>query len=196
MKARFFNPMMMVALVLQMGVLKGAIASSGAHVHGLSELTIAFENKIVEIQLTSPAADVVGFEHKAHSKADKQTVMRAKSQLDQEAKRFSFQGDRCVLVSANVDTSSLIETEGGHHHDHHHHDDHKHHQKHTQHAQHSEVMARYQYRCDKDNALTSITVNVFDAFSGVKKINAMWINHTKQGAQLLTPKNRTLIFRN
>ena len=43
-------------------------ASLVAHVHGLSELAIAMEGEKLEIQFTSPAMNLVGFEHQASSR--------------------------------------------------------------------------------------------------------------------------------
>ncbi|MGB1290473.1 MAG: ZrgA family zinc uptake protein, partial [Porticoccaceae bacterium] len=40
-------------------------ASLDAHVHGLSQLTIAVEGETVELEFSSPAMNLVGFEHRA-----------------------------------------------------------------------------------------------------------------------------------
>ena len=38
-----------------------------AHIHGLATLTLAIENNVLEIQLESPAINLIGFEHQANS---------------------------------------------------------------------------------------------------------------------------------
>lgn len=64
------------------------------HVHGLSELTIAMEGKSLEIQLTSPAMNLVGFEHKASSKKDNAAVENATSLLREYDSHFLLSGGR------------------------------------------------------------------------------------------------------
>ena len=44
--------------------------SLNAHVHGLSEMTMAIEGGIVDIQLISPTVNLIGFEHKASNKEE------------------------------------------------------------------------------------------------------------------------------
>ena len=43
-------------------------ANLGAHVHGVSELNIVIEGNKIEIQLRTPAKNIVGFEHEASTK--------------------------------------------------------------------------------------------------------------------------------
>jgi len=43
------------------------VLQHSAHLHGHAELTLALEGRALEINLASPAANIVGFEHKATS---------------------------------------------------------------------------------------------------------------------------------
>ena len=62
--------------------------SLDAHVHGLSELTIAMDAKTIELQLISPAMNLVGFEYKASSKHDIAAVKQAELLLEQQDSLF------------------------------------------------------------------------------------------------------------
>jgi len=115
----------------------------GSHVHGLSELTIAIGNETVEIEMTSPAMNLVGFEHKAHDKADIDLVNKITKQLNNHKELFSFSGSSCLLIDSSTDTSSLMSPDNAqeshnelNEHDEHesHHDDHD--DEHDEHESH------------------------------------------------------------
>lgn len=185
-----------------------------AHVHGLSELTIASEGEDLNIQLTSPAMNIVGFEYKAVSKKDIEAIKNAKSILNKPEVLFLFSDNGCKPINIDVDVTGLIEEDdhGQHdnkqnhhndHDDHKEHDDHedhkndKHedHHKHDKHEGHSEIVANYSYRCKDIAKLSSIQVSLFEAFSGIHKIHTMWLTPSKQGSVMLTAKNQMVEFR-
>lgn len=139
-------------------------ASLDAHVHGLSELTIAMEGETLEIQFSSPTMNLVGFEHKANAKEDIAAIESAEAQLRNHKTLFLFSGDRCDHVKTSIDLSDLIES-NDHEHTHHNHstkhnDEHEH-EAHTQNDSHSDVVVNYTYRCENTSSLSAITVDFF-----------------------------------
>ncbi|MBV1892298.1 MAG: DUF2796 domain-containing protein [Gammaproteobacteria bacterium] len=162
--------------------------SQEAHVHGLSELSIAMEGEKLEIQFTSPAMNLLGFEHKASTQKDLVAIENTASVLRQHKTLFLFSGSRCDHINTSIDLTVLIES-----------DEHKkEHEKHEEHAQnnnHSDVVASYKYRCENIGQLRALTVDVFEAFPGVHKVNAGWIKPIQQGAATLTPSHRVVEFR-
>ncbi len=66
------------------------LVSPDAHVHGLSELTLAMEGEKLEIQLQSPAMNLLGFEHKARTTNDIAAVEHAQSLLSNPDSLFLF----------------------------------------------------------------------------------------------------------
>lgn len=179
-----------VAVVIMMLCLSpaGHTISLDAHEHGLSELTVAMEGETLEIQLISPAMNVVGFEHRAGTPEQIKTVENAKLQLRKHEALFLFSQSHCEHVRTSIDMSSLV---GNHNHEHKKHE----HNDHTQNDSHSDIIANYQYRCDKKSTPTSITVNLFNSFPGIYKIHAMWVKSARQGAAMLTSNNRIIEFR-
>ena len=173
-------------------------SSLDAHVHGLSELTIAMEGDSLEIQFESPAMNLIGFEHKATRNKDIATVKKAESTLSQPESLFLLSGANCQQIKTTVDVSSLIEE-----HDHHaepqkghdDHDDHTDHDDHKDHESHSEMVASYSYSCKELTKLSLIKVALFDVFPGIHKINTMWVMDSKQGSATLTAKIPTANFR-
>lgn len=205
MKARLPNVVaftMAVAVVAQFVHVKEGVASLEAHVHGLSELSIAVEGENIEIQLTSPAMNLVGFEHKASSAKDLSAIENAVSMLRQHEALFVFSKGRCDHVNTSIDLSGLIESddhEDGHQKvlaEHKHGDGHaKEHEENAQKNNHSDVVANYKYQCENITQLSAITVDVFESFPGIRKLNAVWVKSIHQGAATLTPKHRIIEFR-
>ena len=122
-----------------------------AHVHGLSELTIAMDDHVLDIQFASPAMNLLGFEYKATSDKDIATVKKVESLLLKPNQLFSLSDAGCTHVNTTFDLSDHIDTEDhkqhhdhedhhGHkkHQDHHDHEEHKEHQAHTDHDDHHE----------------------------------------------------------
>jgi hypothetical protein len=179
-----------------------------AHVHGLSKLTVAMDTKSLEIQLVSPAMNLVGFEHKATSKQDIVAVKKAELILGQQDSLFLIAGGDCEHLSSSIDSGDLLETDGHHddHDDHEKHNDHDDHDKHDEHhahdhhnendhkESHSEMVASYSYSCNDSSKLSSIKVSLFESFPGIETINAMWVMPSNQGSVRLTAKNSTIEF--
>ena len=65
-------------------------ANLGAHVHGISELNIIIEGNKLEIQLRSPAMNILGFEHKADTVQQIIKVKQSELKLHDHEALFSF----------------------------------------------------------------------------------------------------------
>ena len=188
--------------------------SLDAHVHGLSELTIAMDTKTIELQLISPAMNLVGFEYKASSKQDITAVKQAELLLEQQDSLFLIAGGDCEHLSTSIDSDGLLKA-GAHedqekhddHHDHEKHDDHDDHEKHDDHDDHekhedhsehdqgethSEMVASYSFTCKDTSKLSSIKVALFASFPGIHKVNTLWVTPSKQGSSMLSAKNSTI----
>ena len=179
--------------------------SLDAHVHGLSELTIAMDTKTIELQLISPAMNLVGFEYKASSKQDIAAVKQAELLLEQQDSLFLIAGGDCEHLSTSIDSDGLLKA-GAHedqekhddHHDHEKHDDHDDHGKHDDHSEHdqgethSEMVASYSFTCKDTSKLSSIKVALFASFPGIHKVNTLWVTPSKQGSSMLSAKNSTI----
>lgn len=192
------------ALVQTSCLAKGAV-SLNAHVHGVSELTIALEKQQLEIELRSPAINLFGFEHSAITTSDKTVVNKAKLLLEKQHELFSFSGGDCVLVNKFTDVSSVIHSQqiktlqdiNVHNHNDKHgdHDDHDDHQnKHTMNdnVKHHEVVAKYNFRCKTPLTLSTVKVKLFEFFSGIEQIKVMWLTEFQQGASVLNTNNRSI----
>ncbi|MGE0629300.1 MAG: DUF2796 domain-containing protein [Hyphomicrobiaceae bacterium] len=140
-----------------------------AHVHGHGTLNIAIEGKTVEMELEVPGADIVGFEHAAHTAGDKAALKKAKGSLAKPAGLFRLSpAARCRLVSAKV------EIEGGDAHGHAHDGDKGKADNDHAHAgemHHSEFHATYRFTCASPERLTVIGFDYFKAFAGARDLD-------------------------
>ena len=204
-----------IALVVTFFVLVNAAfaeqkaASLDAHVHGLSQLTIAIEGEKVELQFSSPAMNLVGFEHKASSQKDIAAVKQTESILRHPETLFFLSDAGCKPIHTHVDISGLMEQHDDHnghkghdehqnHDDHKDHDDHKEHHDHKAHDEyetHSEIVANYSFACKDTTKLSSLRVTLFKSFTGIHKLQAMWVTTTKQGSAMLTAHNPMVLLR-
>lgn len=179
-----------VALALPLSALADDHQHSlGAHVHGLGTLNIALENQRLELQLTSPAMNIVGFEYQPTTAADLQSIKAAQSNLSHAAELFVLSSAaQCRLTSVSIDNPLLTESDT-HAHEHAHEHEHEHEsQPAAQIAehQHSDISAHYQYHCAKPARLNSIDLTgLFKQFSQTEKIQVQLIaGDHQQGAEL------------
>lgn len=171
-------------------------SSLEAHIHGQSELTIAAEGETLEIKLVSPAINLLGFEHKASTPKDIATVEKAALTLRQHDALFLLSGGDCKHINTSMDVKNLMGADDHiHTHQNELNEDEHEHQGQAQNESHGEVVAIYTYRCENVVSISSITVSLFELFTGIHKIHAMWVMQTQQGAATLTPNNRIIVFR-
>ena len=188
--------------------LSDAIAGSyrhhEAHEHGAANLNIAVEGSNLYIELNSPAANIVGFEHRPKTKKQKAAVADALERLKEGAALFLLPTEsagRMVKVDVHTDMDHQAE----------HHDENSHageqdrHQaekeKHMgeqhetdKHEQHSEFKATYHFICKKPSKLSHIVVKLFNIFPGIEQIEVQLLAETKQTAVELTAENHTIMF--
>ncbi|MCQ4251304.1 DUF2796 domain-containing protein [Pseudomonas stutzeri] len=153
--------------------------SLGAHEHGAAELDAALDGSMLEIELRSPAMNLVGFEHTPSSDADKRKIADARERLEQPVALFGLPAAAgCKLAETELE-SPLFEGKAHDHGDEHEHDgDHE--------SQHSEIHAHYHFDCATPQAIQVLDLQgLFKAFPGTKKIQAQLIGPNGQrGAQL------------
>ncbi len=155
------------------------------HVHGVAELNLALEGNQLELSLDSPAVNIIGFENRATTSEQTQSVNSAKQILESVDKLFLFNGTVCYIKNKHIDFSSVMKEGKKNHHDTH--NEYK--------ILHTEISAHYRFDCAKSTNLTSITVAFLEHFPGINKLKVMWVTHTAQGAVDLTQKSKLIRLR-
>lgn len=165
-----------------------ALAQHGPHVHGEGRLNLAAERNEIEIEVTLPGADVVGFEHEAESPADKKAVAAALAKLKDGGALFRFPAAAgCKLEKAEAELEGHGQMEHGH-------KEHAHREGRKDEGEHGEFRAHYHFECANLAAATHVDVGLFKAFSSLKEIEAATVTARGQGAQALTAAAARLKF--
>jgi len=122
------------ALALVIGLSLAATANAEeyrqheAHVHGHVEFNIAQDGKDLLIEITSPGADVVGFEHAPENAEQEKALGDAVTALKNTDQLFAINKQaKCVIEDVHVSHTLGQDSHEGHeHHDHEGHDHDKH----------------------------------------------------------------------
>jgi hypothetical protein len=154
-----------IALLVGMGF----SAYAQKHVHGEGELLIAQEGNVLQMQFIIPAADALGFEHKAANSSDKNAINVLAQQLKNSSHAIDIKG-QCILQSTE---NSLAHS----HIEHDEHDEHDHHN----------VEATYNFNCK--TPVIGFSVTLFNLMPSLNALNVQWISNTGQGSTEVTRSN-------
>ncbi|WP_409321588.1 DUF2796 domain-containing protein [Pseudomonas monteilii] len=160
----------------------------GAHEHGVAKLNAVLDGNTLELELDSPAMNLVGFEHAASSDADKAKVAAVRQQLEQPLKLFGLSAaagckeDQQELESPLFGDAPKADDDGdGDEHEHGH--------------QHSDIGAHYQLTCANPDKLAQVDLGpLFKAFPGTQKINVQLIGPNGQKGVEATPAKAAVAF--
>lgn len=151
--------------------------AQSAHLHGEGRVNVAIDGDRLFMALESAGADIVGFEHMAHSAAEKQAVANAIAQLGEPMQMLRLTpaaGCETVRASAAIDT-------GEHGHDDQHHDD-EHHESHDDKKpsgsaeSHSAFTADYEIHCADIDALVTVEFAYFQHFANAQSLDIVLID--------------------
>ncbi|OII56370.1 zinc-binding protein [Pseudomonas putida] len=158
----------------------------GAHEHGVAKLNAVLDGNTLELELDSPAMNLVGFEHAANSEADKAKVAAVRQQLEQPLKLFGLPAaagckeDQQELESPLFGDAPKADDD----------DD-----KHEHQQQHSDIGAHYQLTCANPDKLTQVDLApLFKAFPATEKINVQLIGPNGQKGVETTPAKAAVAF--
>ncbi|WP_392891807.1 DUF2796 domain-containing protein [Pseudomonas migulae] len=169
--------------------------SLGAHEHGVGRLNAALDGQTLELELESPAMNLVGFEHAATTDADKAKVAAARAQLEKPLALFNLpKAADCVVASQELESPLFGDKPAADDHDD---DDHDEDAKdgHEHHHDHSEIHAHYQFTCAAPGALKTLDLaNIFNSFPATQKIQVQLISPSGQQGVEVTAKAASLKF--
>lgn len=168
--------------------------SLGAHEHGVGRLNAVLDGQSLELELDSPAMNLVGFEHVATSAADKAKVAAARKQLESPLALFNVPKAAGCVVSTQELNSPLFGDKPEADHDDGDDNDHAA-AAHEHHHDHSEIHAHYQFTCAKPEALSNLDLSqVFKTFPATRKIQVQLIGPSGQQGADATATAATLKF--
>jgi hypothetical protein len=163
--------------------------SLGAHEHGVGRLNAALDGQTLELELQSPAMNLVGFEHAATTDADKAKVAAVRTQLEKPLALFDLpKAAGCVVKNQELESPLFGDKPEVD-------DDHDEDAKDEHHYDHSEIHAHYQLTCATPAALKTLDLaNIFNAFPATQKIQVQLIGPSGQQGVEVTPKAASLKF--
>jgi hypothetical protein len=174
-------------LALTAALLSGhALASGpGAHVHGEARLQVIQDENTVTINLESPLHNLLGFEYAPRTDKQKQTVQAMADKLRQPETWFVLTPDaQCkagpVQLTAPVLNLGGAETNS--------------HSKKNDHDEHAGLDAEMTFTCSVPAVLKDLEVKLFDAFRGLRRLDAQVVGPRGQSAATLTSKKRRLAW--
>lgn len=149
----------------------------GVHEHGVSDMTLVVEGRLVEMELESPAANLIGFEHRPRDAKQQAMLDRAVESLNDGATLFGFDpaAADCRQVRVILLSSLLHEDDEDDHHDHHGHD-----------HDHADIFAAWRFEC-AGGALRGIDLgSLFNRFPGIERVRVQVATDSGQTARDLT----------
>ncbi len=161
----------------------GEFEQHGAHEHGSAKLNVALDGSALYLELESPAANIVGFEHAPVNDQEKSQLDQARIQLQNPENLFLLpKGAGCQIVETDVD-SSLFTGMAGHEH---HHDDSN---EETEEEGHADIHAVYHFECSEPQQISYVELKIFATFPQTGDINAQVIGPRGQTQQELSDAN-------
>lgn len=143
----------------------------GAHEHGVSQLKIALDGKLLQFELEAPGSDIVGFEHKAENETQKKSIQSALSMLGDPMSIFDFPvaaGCSVTASDAKFETEHEEEHEG------------KKHDDHDDEEGHAEFHVSYSLTCTSPQSLANLGLKFFDLFPEAKELEVEAISNNGQ----------------
>ncbi|WP_338475804.1 DUF2796 domain-containing protein [Pseudomonas khavaziana] len=170
--------------------------SLGAHEHGVARLNAVLDGQALELELDSPAMNLVGFEHAATSAADKAKVAAARKQLENPLALFNLpKAAGCKVSSQELNSPLFGDKPEAEQDDDDHATDGKGAAAHEHHHDHSEIHAHYQFTCATPTALDNLDLSqVFKTFPATTKIQVQLIGPSGQQGVDATATAATLKF--
>jgi len=140
-----------------------AQAHQGAHVHGLVKLGVAVQGSTVSIQLESPLDNLLGFEHRPRTAAQRKAAHDLLERMRTARDLFRFDaGAQCALSRSRVESDALDEGKAAA----------APAASASAEAEHADLDASFEFTCREPGRLTSMDVGLFDAFERIARIEA------------------------
>ncbi len=166
-----------------------AWAAGKAHQHGVAQLDVAVEPGRVTLELQTPLDGLLGFERAPRTDAERARAAAAIAKLRDAAALFRIDGAAgCTLAKVTLDAPVLGVTPAG-----------------TAapaapaapaKSEHADLEGRFEFTCKADARPAFVEVGLFEAFSGMKRIELQLVLPKGQmKATLVRPATRVALAR-
>ncbi|MHA7927133.1 MAG: ZrgA family zinc uptake protein [Marinobacter sp.] len=164
----------------------------GAHQHGHAELQLAIEGNQIDLIFTSPAYNLLGFEHRARTEEQKALVTQTTSWLG-ETPLVDTAEAGCKVMNAVVHHQA---GDNDHGHDHGHAHDHE--DKHADEngSTHSDFEVTQSLSCSRLDTSEVLSTPLTERFPEIEHLDVEWVWSGGQGAQELSHAESTFKLSN
>ena len=142
------------------------------HEHGKVTINVALEEKLLVIELDSPAVNVVGFEHEPRTDGERAAVRTASDLLKSGQGLFGTPQDALCLFEG-ADVKAQWEQS------------HEMHGTHEEREHHADYEARFTYRCEAPSQLTWIEPLLLDKLRNVTEARVNVATATGQRSEIV-----------
>lgn len=173
----------------------------GPHEHGIAHMNLVVEEGNIDIEIHSPLANFISFEHAPQTQAQEQEVIEMASQLYNTQKLFIFPNNaqcelRDISLHSEVIDENLLSLHAEHHennseHSHHHDLSHEHHADEENHT-HGDLNIHLAFTCQDPENLNNIKINLFEPFQNLHEIKVQMITHDTQRSIELTSQSNMI----
>lgn len=157
----------------------------GAPVQGVANLTLTMKGPEIQVELVSPAATLVGFEHAPRSQGEREALGLARENLKAGDAMIRFNTNAaCRLIQTKVESDlpvgpdTAVQPPSPNH---------------DAHAQ-ANISARYRFQCDHPRALESAALGLFVGFPALERVLVHYATGEGEGAAELTKGNPVVSF--
>ncbi len=170
-----------------------------AHTHGEGEMTLIVEQETALVHVILPAINVVGFEHAPRSAEHKRAVKQAQQLLSRVDNVIALPAQaNCQIVSHQVKSALIADSDHEAHAAHAHHDDHAHQPHQSEHpyndeaATHADFELAYRFRCAQPAALTALAVPLLQHMKSLEELRVQVIRPTGQSLHHVNSTDTTI----
>ena len=158
-----------------------------SHQHGQANMNVVLQGDVLEIEIKTPAANILGFEHEPETDKQRQILATAVDQLEKAGDFIVLSEEAdCRLASAAVESALISEDDDEHEHEH----EHEHESDDEGHRSHSDFELSYQFNCQKPAVLSGFSLELFQTYPLMKQLNVQSISPDGQSYQELDADNK------
>lgn len=147
-------------------------AAAPAHVHGEAQLEVVVDGPLLQVQLHSPLASLLGFERAPRTAVEKQALRQLPARLG--ASERLFVTDAAAGCQAQPASVSLPASNAR--------------------AAHAEVEVTFRWQCRQPAALRSLSTGLFAEFPSLHRLRLLWAGPTGQRAATLTAGQNRFVW--
>lgn len=173
------------SIILLSGILTYAAPAPAheAHVHGLAQMNLVVDGPTVELELSTPLANVISFEHEPETDAQKSEVRDMAAQMRKADSLFVLSPEaQCELKDVSLSSEALgagiLSSAGA-----------AHSEDADDHDGHGDLDMDVTFICRHPENLNSVRVDMFRIFPNLHNLEVQMVTPKGQGAAALTPES-------